>query len=174
MVKDYGHHLKGDPDYAHKAARVSELARDPSELLSAEDLARLPDPTARGVPQRIAFHPPCTLQHGQGLMGRVEGLLRDAGFELLPVRDAHSCCGSAGTYSILQAALANQLRARKLEALEQGRPALIATANVGCQTHLAGGADVPVVHWLELFDPAPAVRSWQKAGSGEATQAAAA
>jgi glycolate oxidase iron-sulfur subunit len=92
-------------------------------------------------------------------MGRVEALLRDAGFELLPVRDAHSCCGSAGTYSILQAELSGQLRVRKLEALQQGGPALIATANVGCQTHLAGAADVPVVHWLELFDPAPAAHT---------------
>ena len=172
MVKDYGHHLKNDPDYAHKAARVSELARDPCELLSAEDLAQLPEPVAQGVPQRIAFHPPCTLQHGQGLMGRVEGLLRDAGFELLPVRDAHSCCGSAGTYSILQAELSNQLRARKLEALEQGIPALIATANVGCQTHLAGAAEVPVVHWLELFDPAPAARPWQGLRADTSTQSA--
>ncbi|MGD8275588.1 MAG: glycolate oxidase subunit GlcF [Thiohalocapsa sp.] len=159
MVKDYGHHLKDDPAYAHKAARVSELTRDPSELLTAADLAQLPTPVEPGVPQRIAFHPPCTLQHGQGLMGRVEALLRDAGFELLPVRDAHSCCGSAGTYSILQAELSGQLRARKLDALQQGGPALIATANVGCQTHLAGAADVPVVHWLELFDPALAASS---------------
>ncbi|NBC13079.1 MAG: glycolate oxidase subunit GlcF [Gammaproteobacteria bacterium] len=174
MVKDYGHHLKDDPAYAQKAARVSELARDPAELLGVEELARLPDPIAGGVPPRIAFHPPCTLQHGQGLMGRVEGLLRDAGFELSPVRDAHSCCGSAGTYSILQAELATQLRARKLEALEQGGPALIATANVGCQTHLAGGAEVPVVHWLELFDPAPAARPWQGLRADTSTQSAVA
>jgi glycolate oxidase iron-sulfur subunit len=154
MVKDYGYHLRGDPDYASKAARVSALARDPAEVLTAQDLARLPSPSARGWPRRIAFHPPCTLQHGQRLMGRVEALLREAGFELTPVRDAHSCCGSAGTYSILQAGLSEQLRARKLDALEQGAPALIATANVGCQTHLAAAAAVPVVHWLELFDPA--------------------
>jgi glycolate oxidase iron-sulfur subunit len=155
MVKDYGHLLKDDPDYRDKAARVSALARDPCELLSAADLARLPSPFARGIPRRIAFHPPCTLQHGQRLAGRVEALLRGAGFELLPVRDAHSCCGSAGTYSILQSNLSEQLRERKLDALEQGGPALIATANVGCQTHLAAAAKVPVVHWLELFDPVP-------------------
>jgi glycolate oxidase iron-sulfur subunit len=160
MVKDYGHLLRDDPDYAAKAARVSELARDPSELLTADDLARLPSPCARGVPGRIAFHPPCTLQHGQRLAGRVEALLRATGFELVPVRDAHSCCGSAGTYSILQSGLSNQLRERKVDALQQGRPALIATANVGCQTHLAAAADVPVVHWLELFDPAPGARGW--------------
>jgi glycolate oxidase iron-sulfur subunit len=156
MVKDYGHHLRDDPVYADKAARVSELARDPAELLGADDLARLPSPFERGVPRRIAFHAPCTLQHGQKLMGRVEALLRVSGFELTPVRDAHSCCGSAGTYSLLQPALAGRLRERKLEALQQGAPVLIATANVGCQTHLAAAADLPVLHWLELFDPVPA------------------
>jgi glycolate oxidase iron-sulfur subunit len=153
MVKDYGHLLRDDPAYAERAARVSELARDPSELLTAEDLAGLPSPFERGAPRRIAFHPPCTLQHGQKLMGRVEALLREAGFDLLPVRDSHSCCGSAGTYSILQSELAGRLRADKLDALQQGRPALIATANVGCQTHLQAAAAVPVVHWIELFDP---------------------
>jgi glycolate oxidase iron-sulfur subunit len=153
VVKEYGWLLRDDPEYAAKAARVSALACDLSELLSAEDLARLPSPGERGLPQRIAFHPPCTLQHGQGLMGRVETLLRAAGFELTPVRDAHSCCGSAGTYSILQAGLAERLRSDRLAALQAGEPALIATANVGCQTHLAAAAGVPVRHWIELFDP---------------------
>ncbi|MBK5931583.1 glycolate oxidase subunit GlcF [Halochromatium salexigens] len=153
VVKDYGWHLRDDPDYAAKAARVSALASDLSELLSVEDLARLPSPFAHGVPRRIAFHPPCTLQHGQGLMGRVESLLRGVGFELTPVRDAHSCCGSAGTYSILQAELSKRLQADRLEALQAGAPALIASANVGCQTHLAAAARVSVVHWIELFDP---------------------
>jgi len=153
MVKDYGWHLRDDPAYAERAGRVSALARDASELITAEDLARLPSPIERGMPTRIAFHPPCTLQHGQGLMGRVEGLLRGVGFELLPVRDSHSCCGSAGTYSILQSELAGRLRAKRLDALEQGGPALIATANVGCQSHLQAGSKLPVVHWIELFDP---------------------
>ncbi|MEA1050240.1 heterodisulfide reductase-related iron-sulfur binding cluster [Lamprobacter modestohalophilus] len=153
VVKDYGWHLRDDAAYAEKAARVSALARDLSELLSAEDLARLPSPFARDVPRRIAFHPPCTLQHGQRLMGRVEALLRGVGFELTPVRDAHSCCGSAGTYSILQAELSKRLQADRLDALQAGAPALIATANVGCQTHLAAAADRPVLHWIELFDP---------------------
>jgi len=157
MVKDYGWHLRDDPAYAERAERVSALARDPSELITTEDLARLPSPIERGVPTRIAFHPPCTLQHGQRLMGRVEGLLRGVGFELLPVRDSHSCCGSAGTYSILQSELAGRLRAKRLDALEQGAPALIATANVGCQTHLQAGSQLPVVHWIELFDPQQAL-----------------
>ena len=149
MVKDYGYHLRDDPDYAERAARVSALAKDLSEILGAEDVVTL----GSRAPRRIAFHPPCTLQHGQKLPGRTEALLRAAGFELLPVRDAHSCCGSAGTYSILQQELSRQLLAKKIDALEQGGPALVATANVGCQTHLATAAGVPVVHWVELFDP---------------------
>lgn len=153
LVKDYGWHLRDDPDYAAKAARVATLARDLSELITAEDLAQLPSPFERGVPGRVAFHPPCTLQHGQGLMGRVEALLTGVGFELTPVRDAHSCCGSAGTYSILQPGLSGRLRDDRLEALQSGRPAQIVTANVGCQTHLAAAAAVPVAHWIELFDP---------------------
>lgn len=152
VVKDYGWYLRDDPGYAAKAARVSALARDLSELLGAGDLARLPSPFARGVPRRIAFHPPCTLQHGQGLMGRVEALLTGVGFELTPVRDAHGCCGSAGTYSILQADLSKRLQADRLAALQAGAPALIVTANVGCQTHLAAAAEVSVMHWIELFD----------------------
>lgn len=149
MVKDYGWALREDPDYATAAARVAALARDPSEFFTPEELARF---TPQG-PRRIAFHPPCTLQHGQGLAGRVEALLRAAGFELRPVADSHSCCGSAGTYSMLQAQLARALRARKLSALRAGQPQRIVTANVGCQTHLQAGTGIPVVHWLELFDP---------------------
>jgi glycolate oxidase iron-sulfur subunit len=159
VVKEYGWLLRDDPAYAAKAERVSALACDLSELLTTEDLARLPSPGERGLPRRIAFHPPCTLQHGQGLMGRVEALLRAADFELTPVRDAHSCCGSAGTYSILQAALSERLRSDRLEALQAGEPALIATANVGCQTHLAAAAGVPVKHWIELFDPQTSLAS---------------
>jgi glycolate oxidase iron-sulfur subunit len=153
MVKDYGYLLRDDPAYAQRAARVSELARDLSQLLGPDDLARLPSPIDRGAPARIAFHPPCSLQHAQGLMGRVETLLRGTGFDLVPVRDSHSCCGSAGTYAILQPELSVRLRDDKLNALQQGAPALIATANVGCQTHLQAAARVPVVHWIELFDP---------------------
>jgi glycolate oxidase iron-sulfur subunit len=149
MVKDYGYHLRDDPDYAERAARISALAKDLCELVGADDLAAL----ASQAPRRIAFHPPCTLQHGQKLQGRTEALLRAAGFELLPVRDSHSCCGSAGTYSLLQPELSGRLLAKKIDALEQGGPALIATANVGCQTHLQGAAGVPVLHWIELFDP---------------------
>jgi glycolate oxidase iron-sulfur subunit len=152
-VKDYGRLLRDDPVYAEKAARVSELARDVAEVVEAEsarlfaELAR--DPHAF-VP--VAFQSPCTLQHGQQLGGVVELLLKAAGYELTAVADAHLCCGSAGTYSILQPELSAELRARKLAALESGRPAVIATANIGCLTHLAAGTATPVKHWIELLD----------------------
>ena len=148
LLKDYAHLLRDDPAYAARAAKVSELAKDLCEIITPQDLASL----ASDAPRRIAFHAPCTLQHGQKLTGRVESLLTAAGFELLPVRDSHSCCGSAGTYSILQAELSNKLLDMKLDALEQGQPQLIVTSNVGCQTHLQTGSQVPVVHWIELFD----------------------
>jgi len=149
MVKDYGHLLRDDPAYADKAERVATLTRDLSELLSAAELAPLTPP--RRDP--IAFHPPCTLQHGQRLGGRVEALLRESGWQLTAVDNAHLCCGSAGTYSVLQPDLAGQLREQKLNALQQHRPSLIATANVGCQTHLQSATQLPVLHWIELFDP---------------------
>jgi glycolate oxidase iron-sulfur subunit len=151
QVKEYGRLLAHDPDYAEKAARISALARDLGEVLACEPLeGRLRTPTGTA---KIAFHSPCTLQHGQRLDGVVEKLLTHAGFELTAVADAHLCCGSAGTYSLLQPALSRQLRDNKLAALQQPEPALIATANIGCLTHLAGGARVPVRHWIELLEP---------------------
>ncbi len=151
LVKDYGHLLADDPEYAERAARVASLARDVGELLARQDLGRLAPPDRQ--PRRIAFHAPCTLQHGQKLPGLVEGLLTGAGFELTPVPDEHLCCGSAGTYSILQPSLSQRLRDNKLQALQSGAPALIATANIGCLHHLQAAAEVPVVHWIELLDP---------------------
>lgn len=148
QVKDYGHLLKDDPDYALKAARVSELARDLSEVTAAENL----DALQVNRDRRIAFHSPCTLQHGQQLNGVVEEILQRVGFTLAEVADAHLCCGSAGTYSILQPELSQQLLQNKLRHLGADAPELIATANVGCQLHLASGADVPVMHWIELLD----------------------
>ena len=147
-VKEYGHHLRHDPAYAEKAARVSALTRDLSEVLRDEDLSAL-KPAA---PKRIAFHPPCSLQHGQKLRGVIESILIRAGFELLPVDESHLCCGSAGTYSMLQPELSGQLRARKLSNLQARGPELIASANIGCQSHLAAASDVPVVHWISLLD----------------------
>jgi glycolate oxidase iron-sulfur subunit len=149
-VKDYGHLLRDDPAYAAKASRVSELTRDVSEILAKENLTALRSALPPGT--SVAFHSPCTLQHGQRLNGVVEKILHDLGFRLTTVPDAHLCCGSAGTYSILQPALARQLQERKLAALQSGAPALIATANIGCLAHLASGADAPVRHWVELLD----------------------
>ncbi|MGH8726265.1 MAG: glycolate oxidase subunit GlcF, partial [Burkholderiales bacterium] len=147
-VKDYAHLLAHDRDYRARAERISALTRDLCEVLEPRDL---PQGRERG---RIAFHAPCTLQHGQQLGGKVEALLARVGYELAPVRDAHLCCGSAGTYSLLQPGLAGELRARKLAALEEGAPAAIATANIGCMVHLQGPTATPVRHWIELIDAA--------------------
>ena len=147
MVKDYAHLLQHDPNYADKAARISALTRDLCEVFSEDDMRKL----ANGSPRTIAFHAPCTLQHAQKLSGRVESLLRAAGFSLLPVSDSHLCCGSAGSYSILQPTIANQLKQQKLHNLQAGQPELIVTANIGCQLHLQSEAAVPVQHWIELF-----------------------
>lgn len=149
MVREYGHLLRDDPDYAAKAARVSELTRDLSEILARENLQAFAD-TGHG--HRIAWHSPCTLQHGQKIVGVVEQILRTAGFELTPVRDSHLCCGSAGTYSLLQKNFSESLLRNKLDALKAGRPTVIATANIGCQLHLGSESAVPVHHWIELLD----------------------
>jgi len=158
MVKDYGWLLRQDPAYADKAARVSAATKDISEILAAEGdaLKRL---TTHGLPltgKRIAYHPPCTLQHGQKLSGDVEALLAQAGFELTPVAEKHLCCGSAGTYSILQPEIAGALKTRKLGHLQAGAPETIVTANIGCLTHLQSGTPLPVRHWVELLDEAMA------------------
>lgn len=150
-VREYGHLLADDAAYAEKARRVSELTRDVGEYLaSMDDLA----PLRSSRPTRIAFHSPCTLQHGQKLDGVVERLLTGLGFELTPVADAHLCCGSAGTYSILQKDLSLKLRTSKLAALEAGDPSVIATANIGCLMHLGAGTARPVRHWIEVLDRA--------------------
>jgi len=153
VVKDYGHLLADDPAYAERAARVAALAVDVGELLAREGVERLDGLGTRG--RRVAFHAPCTLQHGQRLPGVVERLLTEAGFELTAVPDAHLCCGSAGTYSVLQRPLSERLRENKVAALQSGGPAVIATANIGCLHHLQAGTEVPVVHWIELLDPSP-------------------
>ncbi len=147
QVKDYGYYLRHDARYAAKARRVAALARDVSEVLAREDLARLP-PRAK---PRVAFQSPCTLQHGQRLGGVVEDMLRRLGFTLTAVPDAHLCCGSAGTYAILHPVLARRLRHAKLAALTSERPDVIATANIGCLLHLQAGTDLPVRHWVELL-----------------------
>ena len=152
MVKEYGEVLKHDPAYASKARRVAELARDPVEIVAAEWKRLAPQVAMDHGSQRVALHTPCSLQHGQKLRGRIDEILEAIGLELTPVRDAHLCCGSAGTYSILQPELAEELRANKISALEAGKPDIIATANIGCQVHLAAGTQRPVRHWIELLD----------------------
>jgi len=150
MVKDYGHILADDSDYKEKAARVSLLCKDVVEVLQAEDLSRFKVRAKELGP--IAFHPPCTLQHGQKLPLATEKLLTSLGFELTPVNDSHICCGSAGTYSIFQPELSRQLRDNKVAALTKNTPDIIATANIGCQLHLQAGTGKAVVHWVELLD----------------------
>ena len=154
QIKDYGHLLRQDARYAAKAERVAALAKDVAEVVAAEAerLRPLLASPAGAESTPIAFHSPCTLQHGLKIRGVVEPLLAAAGFELLPVADGHSCCGSAGTYSVLQADIANRLRDDKLAALSAGRPQAIASANVGCIAHLQSGSRIEVRHWIELID----------------------
>ncbi len=153
-VKEYGHALAHDPEYAGKAARVSALTKDLSELLP--DLVgtlakKLRPPKAA----RLVFHPPCTLQHGQQLRGGVETHLRTLGFDVrLAAAEGHLCCGSAGTYSVLQPDLATQLRDRKLANLAPAQAQVIVSANVGCIQHLQSGTATPVRHWVEVLDEA--------------------
>ena len=154
-VKEYGHLLRHDPVYAEKAARISELTRDISEILSAEmgKGTFLFSNLALGTNKsKLSFHSPCTLQHGMQIRDVVEKILVVAGFELTVVPDAHLCCGSAGTYSILQPELSQQLLKNKLTALESGDPAQIVTANIGCLMHLQSGTPLPVKHWIEVLD----------------------
>ncbi len=159
LVKEYGHLLERDPRYADKARRISSLTRDATEVLSGarEALARQAAKTATRT--KVAFHSPCSLQHGQQIRGIAEALLVAAGYRLTVVPDGHLCCGSAGTYSILQPELSKQLLKNKAEALESGQPDVIATANIGCLAHIQTGTPVPVRHWVELIDEAMAAAS---------------
>jgi glycolate oxidase iron-sulfur subunit len=157
MVKDYGHVLKDDPVYATKAQRISALTKDLSELLPALVPVLKPKLNASVMARvgRQAFHPPCTLQHGQQLKGGVEKHLADLGFAVQVANtEAHLCCGSAGTYSVLHSDISTTLRDRKLGHLDALQPQAILSANVGCITHLQSGTDVPVRHWVELLDEA--------------------
>ncbi len=148
MVREYDRLLQDDADYMAKAACVSRLARDLAEVIAAEDLAAF-EGTGQG--QRVAFQCPCTMQHGQGLGGVVEDILHRCGYVTTHIPDAGQCCGSAGTYSLLQPEMSQRLLDQKLEAVMSGEPQLIATANIGCQMQLATKAELPVWHWIELL-----------------------
>jgi glycolate oxidase iron-sulfur subunit len=153
-VKEYGHALAHDPAYADKARRISELTRDLSELLP-EIAPKLKTKLRKPRARVLAFHPPCTLQHGQQLRGDVETHLATLGFEVsLAASESHLCCGSAGTYSVLQPELSHQLRDRKLGALAALQPQVIVSANIGCIQHLQSGTQTPVRHWVEVLDEA--------------------
>jgi glycolate oxidase iron-sulfur subunit len=152
-VKEYGHLLAHDSAYAEKAARISSMTRDLSEIMP-EFEAQLGIRLKGKITKRIAWHPPCTLQHGQQIRGKVEGVLRAAGVDVALCAESHLCCGSAGTYSVLQPELAHALRDRKLANLQATGADEIVSANIGCLTHLQSGTTTPVTHWIELIDRA--------------------
>ena len=151
-IKEYGYALANDPHYAAKAARVSAKARDLSEWLP--ELSHILKDKIRATPSPIAFHPPCTLQHGQRVRGVVETQLRALGFDVSVPEESHLCCGSAGAYSVLQPTLAHELRDRKLKNLNALQPTCILSANVGCIQHLQSGTSLPVKHWIEWLEEA--------------------
>ena len=151
VIKDYGYLLANDIKYADKARQISELSKDVSEVLSKEDFSAI-QISSNAEKKKVAFHSPCTLQHGQKITGMVESILEQAGFQLTTVPNSHLCCGSAGTYSVLQAKISKKLLDNKLRALQFGKPDVIATANIGCQLHLETQATVPVKHWIELME----------------------
>jgi glycolate oxidase iron-sulfur subunit len=147
-IKDYGFMLRDDPAYAAKAARISALARDVSEVMAELGLA----PSVQATGLTVAYHAACSLQHGQKIVAQPKALLAAAGFAVRDIPDGHLCCGSAGTYNLLQPELAGALRDRKIASIETVRPDVIAAGNVGCITQLAGGTAIPVVHTVELLD----------------------
>ena len=146
MIRDYASILADDNEYADKAARVSALYKDPSEIIKGSSFLH-----SSSTKPRVAFHPPCTLQHGLKINGVIESILTEHGYELVNFENSHLCCGSAGTYSITQKSIATTLRNNKLDAIQANLPDVIATANIGCQTHLQSGTNIPVRHWLELL-----------------------
>jgi glycolate oxidase iron-sulfur subunit len=152
VVKDYAYLMRDDAQYAEKARRVAELARDPVEVIAAEWKRFAPMVAMDHGPQRVAFQAPCTLQHGQKLVGRVEEILEAIGLELTDVADAHLCCGSSARIRYCSRRCRTGSEENKLAALEAGDPDVIATANIGCLLQLGSGTRRPVRHWIELFD----------------------
>jgi glycolate oxidase iron-sulfur subunit len=149
MVQEYGHLLRNDAQYAQKAKRISELTKDISEVLLHEDLSSL-KPTTEG--EKVAIHCPCTLQHAMKQGTSVDQVLTKLGFDLAATKDKHLCCGSAGTYSILQPELSERLLNNKVKALTGDNPTQSVTSNIGCQLHIETKAPVPVSHLIELLD----------------------
>ncbi len=152
-VKEYGHLLAQDPVYAEKAKRIAALTKDLSEIMPSFE-KELVQRLAGKLSKRVTYHPPCTLQHGQQIRGKVEGVLRACGVDVKLCADSHLCCGSAGTYSVTQPELSYKLRDNKIKNLEATSPEVIVSANIGCLTHLQSGTDTPVRHWVELIDQA--------------------
>ncbi|MFZ5489910.1 MAG: glycolate oxidase subunit GlcF [Thiomonas sp.] len=153
MVKEYGHHLLHDPAYAERAQRISALCQDISEYLP-QFAASLKTLLKNRPVDHLAYHPPCTLQHAQQVRGEAEALLRELGFTVKLPLESHLCCGSAGTYSVLQPELSKALRNRKLQHLAETAPQRIVSSNIGCIGHLQTGTTIPVQHWVELLDEA--------------------
>ena len=147
-VKDYGHMLKGERKYAERAARIAAMARDVTEFLASFDMG----PPKRWSSLRVAYHSACSMQHGQGIAEEPRKLLRDAGFTVVEVPEGHLCCGSAGTYNVLQPAIAGELRDRKVANIRSVRPDLVVAGNIGCIAQLALGMDIPIAHTVELLD----------------------
>jgi glycolate oxidase iron-sulfur subunit len=147
-IKDYGFMLREDPDYAHKAQRVSAAAKDVSEYLASLDMTA----PARNDKLAVAYHSACSMQHGQQIRDEPKRLLRNAGFVVRDVPEGHICCGSAGVYNILQPEIASRLRERKIANIERTRADIVATGNIGCITQIGAGARLPVAHTIELID----------------------
>ena len=151
MIKDYGYILRNDPDYKDKAHQVAKLARDVGEIIAAEDVGKLRK-IINVSSNRFAFQNPCSLQHGQKMKGKTAELLKKLGYQICDVEDADQCCGSAGTYSLLQTELSEKLRRKKINSLKVVKPDVIMTANIGCQLHLQQATDIPVKHWIEILE----------------------
>jgi glycolate oxidase iron-sulfur subunit len=147
-IKDYGFMLRDDPDYAEKARRVSEIAKDITEYVMGLTLAR----PVRETDLVVAYHSACSMQHGQQIRTEPKTLLKQAGFTVKDVPEGHICCGSAGTYNLLQPEIADELRARKVANIERTKPDLIATGNIGCMAQIEKGTPIPIVHTVELLD----------------------
>ena len=165
-IKDYGFMFREDPDYAEKAARVSAIAKDITEYVTS---LKLMEPV-RETDLVVAYHSACSMQHGQAIRTEPKTLLKQAGFTVKDVPEGHICCGSAGTYNLLQPEIAAQLRARKVANIERTRPDLIATGNIGCMTQIGKGTDIPIVHTVELLDWAtggPMPETLEAAGFGK-------